>query len=190
MKVYRNIADIITGLRICGTIALLFIVPLSLEFYIVYTLTGLTDVLDGWAARKSGTASDFGARLDSAADLLFYAMMLIRLLPVLYGKLPHMIWWFVGAVLFLRICAYITAAVRFHRFASLHTYLNKITGFAVFLVPYILALPCYTVCCFAVCAIGALSSAEELILHITVKEYDANIKGIFLRGRKRSSHID
>ena len=54
MKIYRHIADIITGLRICGAVTLLFLVPLSPVFYIVYTLTGLTDVLDGWAARKSG----------------------------------------------------------------------------------------------------------------------------------------
>lgn len=183
MKIYRNIADIITGLRICGTIALLFLVPLSPVFYIVYTLTGLTDVLDGWAARKSGAASDFGAKLDSVADLIFYAVMLIKLLPVMYEMLPHAIWWFLGAVLFIRVCAYAAAAVKYRRFASLHTYLNKATGFAVFMIPYYLALPCHTVLCFAACTIGAVSASEELILHIMAKEYNAKTKGIFFRGK-------
>ena len=183
MKIYRNIADIITGLRICGAVTLLFLVPLSPVFYIVYTLTGLTDVLDGWAARKSGTASDFGAKLDSVADLIFYAVMLIKLLPVMYEMLPRAIWWFLGAVLFIRVCAYAAAAVKYRRFASLHTYLNKATGFAVFMIPYYLARPCHTVLCFAACTIGAVSASEELILHIMAKEYNAKTKGIFFRGK-------
>lgn len=99
----------------------------------------------------------------------------------MYEMLPHTIWWFLGAVLFLRLCAYATAAVKYRRFASLHTYLNKATGFAVFLIPYYLALPCYTVLCFTACTIAAFSSAEELILHIMAKEYNAKTKGIFFR---------
>ena len=42
----------------------------------IYTFAGLTDVLDGWLARKTGRASEFGARLDSVADLLFYSVLL------------------------------------------------------------------------------------------------------------------
>ena len=67
-----SIADMITLLRIAGTILLLFFPALSPAFFILYALTGLTDVLDGWIARRTKTASDFGARLDSVADLLFY----------------------------------------------------------------------------------------------------------------------
>ena len=75
------IADIITMSCMAGTILLAFLRPLSAGFFLVYTLTGLTDVLDGWIARMTKTASDFGAKLDSIADLLFYTVMLIRLFP-------------------------------------------------------------------------------------------------------------
>ena len=60
-------ANAITLLRISGTAVLLFLRPFSPAFFVVYTLTGVTDVLDGFVARKTGTASDFGAKLDSAA---------------------------------------------------------------------------------------------------------------------------
>ena len=43
-----SVADIITLLRIMGTLLLVFIQPLSTVFLIVYAFTGLTDVLDGW----------------------------------------------------------------------------------------------------------------------------------------------
>lgn len=70
-----RIADCITVCRIVGTLILSVLRPLSLVFFFVYTLTGLTDVLDGWIARKTKTASDFGAKLDSIADMLFCAVI-------------------------------------------------------------------------------------------------------------------
>ena len=87
-----NAADTETSVRIAASLVLLFIPLRSAGFLAVYTLTGLTDALDGWLARKTGTASDFGARLDSIADLLFYAVLLFRFSPVLWRALPAEIW--------------------------------------------------------------------------------------------------
>ena len=84
-------ANAITLLRISGTAVLLFLRPFSPAFFVVYTLTGVTDVLDGFVARKTGTASDFGAKLDSAADLLFYGVMLLKIFPVLSVILLHLL---------------------------------------------------------------------------------------------------
>ena len=74
-----NTADTITSVRIAASLLLLFLPLRSTRFIAVYTFTGLTDILDGWLARKTGTASDFGARLDSVADLLFYGIVLFPL---------------------------------------------------------------------------------------------------------------
>lgn len=78
----RNCANIITFFRVVGIILLLTMKPLSPSFFLLYTATGLTDVLDGWIARKTKTASDFGARLDSIADLLFYTVVLFFDVPI------------------------------------------------------------------------------------------------------------
>ena len=67
-----NTADTITSVRIAASLVLLFFSLDYTWFLIIYTITGLTDALDGWLARRTGTASEFGARLDSIADLLFY----------------------------------------------------------------------------------------------------------------------
>ncbi len=45
------------------------------QFAILVLLAVLTDVLDGPLARYLGTASRFGANVDSAADLVFYASL-------------------------------------------------------------------------------------------------------------------
>ena len=65
----KNLPNSITVMRMVGTVSLLFTKPMSLCFYIVYTITGLTDVLDGFFARKFKVTSDFGAKLDSIAAL-------------------------------------------------------------------------------------------------------------------------
>ena len=185
MKKHKlNTADVITLIRIIGTILLAALKPLSPGFFLLYLLTGLTDALDGWIARKTKTASDFGARLDSIADLLFYAVMLLRVFPALWETLPGKIWYAVAGIAAVRICAYLLAAVKYHRFASLHTYLNKLTGMAVFLVPFMLVTPYAVWFCWGVCAVAAVSSLEELAMHIISQSYCPNAKSIFCKRRK------
>ena len=177
-------ADILTLLRIAGTILLMFFRPLSAGFFWVYAMTGLTDALDGWIARKTKTASDFGARLDSVADLLFYTVILLRVFPVLWSTLPGIIWYAVAAVLVVRISAYLVAVIKYHRFASMHTYLNKLTGMAVFLVPIMLVTAFAVPFCWGVCAVAAASSLEELAIHLHSGAYCPNRKSFFQKNTK------
>lgn len=174
-----SIADIITLSRIAGTVFVVFLKPLSMLFFLVYAFTGLTDLLDGWIARKTNTSSDFGARLDSIADLMFYAVMLFRIFPSLWSALPVGIWYAVGVIIVVRILSYIIAAIKYHRFASVHTYMNKVTGVSVFLVPFMLVTKIAVGYCIAVCAVALAASVEETVLHIHNKEYAPNRKTIF-----------
>ena len=178
LKFRIPLANCITALRILGTVGLLFLPWFSAEFYLVYTLTGVTDALDGWVARKTGTTSPLGARLDSCADLLFYGVMLCRLFPVLYALLPESIWLAVLAVAGLRVAAYLTAAVKYHTFAALHTYLNKLTGLGVFLIPYVLPMPFAAGYCWGVCAVAGVASLEELAIHLLQPEYHPDHKSL------------
>ena len=168
-----NMADTITSARMVFSLFLLFMPPRFIGFFAVYTLAGLTDALDGWLARKTGTASEFGARLDSMADLLFYGVLLVRLFPVMRQALPVTIWYAVAVILIVRLAAYAVAAIRYHRFASLHTWLNKLTGGAVFLLPYVLAVSTGVVYSWAVCILAFAAALEELAIHVFRKEYEA-----------------
>lgn len=171
-------ADAVTILRMVGTLGLALLNPGTLWFFAVYTITGFSDVLDGWLARKTGTESDFGAKLDSIADLLFYTVMLIRLCPVMWEKLPMQIWYAVAGILFVRSAAYFIAAIKYRRFASIHNWLNKLTGGAIFLLPYILATSTGVVYSWTVCALACAASLEELAIHLRQKCYCADVKSI------------
>ena len=178
MKHRLNTADRITLLRIAGTISLVALKPLSKGFFLLYAMTGLTDALDGWIARKTKTASDFGARLDSIADLLFYTVMLVRVFPSLWKALPGNIWYAVAGIAVVRVLAYLVAAVKYRRFASLHTYMNKLTGIAVFLIPFFLVTEYAAASCWAVCAVAAAASLEELAIHLGGRVYNPDRKSV------------
>ena len=180
-----NMADTVTTMRMAASLFLFFIPLKSIWFLVIYTFAGLTDVLDGWLARKTGRASEFGARLDSVADLLFYSVLLTRLFPVLYQMLPGVIWYAVSGIVLVRLASYVTAAVKYHRFASLHTWLNKLTGAAVFLLPYVLFDSNIVVYTWAVCIIAFAASAEKLAIHLLRTDYMANRKSIMERGTSR-----
>lgn len=179
-----NTADTITSVRIVASLFLLFPPLGSVWFLTVYTIAGLTDALDGWMARRTGTASQFGARLDSAADLLFYGVLILRLFPALWQSFPVTIWYAVVAIVLVRLSAYAAAYYKYHQFSALHTWLNKLTGVAVFLLPYVLAVSAGIAYGWAVCLL-ALAAAEEWMIHLCQTEYCADRRSFFaLKWRK------
>ena len=176
----KYLPNMITSIRIIGTACLLFMKPMTLAFYIIYTIAGISDVADGWTARKLKVTSEFGSRLDSAADLLYYAVMVFKVFPVLWDILPMWIWITVAATVVIRIVSYVLAAVKYRCFASLHTYMNKATSVVAFTIPYALRTPFDTIVCGACSVVMALAAVEELIMHIRMKEYNPKMKSLVI----------
>lgn len=181
---YLTAANLITTLRLIGAVLLFFLKPLELPFFIVYGVCGVTDVLDGFVARRTHTQSKFGAKLDSVADLVFYAAMLVRLLPTLWATLPRWAWIAVFSVLAIRLAAYLVTALKFKKFSSRHTVLNKATGFAVYVCPFMLLLPAtvFLIYALGVCAVGAAGSLEELLVHLK-RDRSQDVPSGKLRGK-------
>ena len=88
MKKY--IANIITGLRMVLSLPLLLIPLTSAWFCVIYLLCGLSDMIDGTVARKTKSASKFGARLDTVSDFVFMSVALIKFVPHLH--IPVWLW--------------------------------------------------------------------------------------------------
>ena len=87
----KHVANIITASRILFSVLLLFLPVLGAGFYVTYLLCGITDMIDGTIARKTGTVSEFGARLDTVADLVFLSVSLTKFLPIV---LSHNGYWY------------------------------------------------------------------------------------------------
>jgi len=92
----------------------------------------LTDLVDGWLARRSGTASARGAALDSWADgALAVALLiaLVRLVPASEWRAWIVLW--VAIIVAIRAVVAVAARLR-GRLAIGHGVLNKAAGIAAF----------------------------------------------------------
>ena len=152
-------ANLITGIRVLASVGLLFCPALSPSFFALYLLAGLADMIDGPVARKTHTATAFGAKLDTAADILFAAVCLVKLLPVLNIPLWMFIW--IGLIALIKIMNIVSGFVIRKRFVSVHTPMNKATGALLFLLP--LTVSCIDLRYTApiVCAVATFAALQE-----------------------------
>ena len=152
-------ANLITSCRILLSLLLLFFPALSPGFYGLYLAAGLSDMLDGFVARRTNSASPLGAKLDSMADLVFLSVCLIRLLPVL--ALPVWLWVWVGLIALLRLVNVVSGFVRRKKLVLLHTRANKLTGALLFLLPLSLGFLNIAYTAVPLCALASFAAIQE-----------------------------
>lgn len=134
----NNLANFITISRVVMSISLLQLKLDSFDFIMIYTICGITDIVDGTIARLLKITSHFGSVLDSISDLIFYMVLLLKLWPILQTVIPVYLWVWFYLILGLRAFLYIYVGYNHKNFLSNHTIWNKLTGFSVFMYPYVL----------------------------------------------------
>ena len=158
MKKY--IANIVTGSRIIFSLPLVFIPLSSVWFYILYLFCGFTDMIDGAIARKTGAVSKFGARLDTASDFVFMCVCSIKILPLLH--IPIWLWVWIVLIALTKILNMALVFIAKKKLISIHSAFNKITGFALFLLPLSLTFvePADSVA--TVCVLATIAVMQEV----------------------------
>ena len=176
----KHLANAITAGRIALCLLMPFFFGDAAAFAALYVLCGLSDVLDGVIARKTGNMTELGARLDTVADLLFFcvsaAWVCVAAWPALVSCLPWL-----GAVLVTRLAGMAIAAVKYRRFVILHTWANKRTGFLIFLAVPLFVLTHSAALVIAVCAVAWVAAVEECVLHLVSAHLDLNRRSLLLR---------
>jgi CDP-diacylglycerol--glycerol-3-phosphate 3-phosphatidyltransferase len=152
-------ANLISGIRIVLSAALLFCPPFSRMFYGLYLAAGLSDVLDGAVARRTNTVSSFGATLDSIADLILVVVCMVRLLPAL--ALPLWLYGWIGLIVLIKCINIVSGYVMQKKFVALHTTMNKVTGFLLFVLPLTATFLALTVSAAVVCAVATFAAVQE-----------------------------
>ena len=127
----KRLPNVISVLRVAGSIGLLFCDVAGWMFWVLYALCGISDMVDGWLARRLHAESNTGAILDSVSDILFVACCAIRLSPVLV--IPTWLWIWAGIIAIIKIVNQISALIVYIRFCFPHTLANKLTGLLLFL---------------------------------------------------------
>ena len=159
----KNLANLITCTRIIATAALLFLEALTKPFYMVYVWCGLSDVLDGFVARSTKTASSLGSKLDTVSDLLFYSVMLYKIWPYLHSNNPAYVQILIKVIIIYRIVLYIAGGFIKKTLVSRHTYINKATGLILFFLPFLAESPYLTAYCLFNLVFSYAASINETV---------------------------
>lgn len=152
-------ANFITIIRLLCSLALLLCTPLSPLFYAFYTAAGLSDIFDGWIARKTNTATKFGAKFDTLADIIFAAVVLIKLLPILELPVWMIVW--VGVIALIKLFNIVIGFVRHHTLTAVHSVINKVTGVLVFLLPFSIQIIHIRYTAGLVCMVATVAAIME-----------------------------
>lgn len=156
----KHLANIVSLSRVAGAIALFFFNTISTPFLIIYVLCGFTDLIDGPIARKTNSTSPLGATLDTVGDVATYlALTKVLILRNLVAK--WILCWILGAGIVFGIGALISKR-RFGKLYLPHTYLGKIFGGSVFVLPLAMQfMPGYAWMA-VICSIASVHAIELL----------------------------
>lgn len=140
---------------------------------------GLTDVLDGFIARRWNAVTAYGSRLDSIADTL----MEIAALGALLLLKPEIITGHalvLGAWIAVEASSLIVGWIKFRRIANLHLYLTKAAGVVAYaFVIYTLMAGYDEAFFYAAAALLVISSLECLVLQLLASSVDEHMKSIY-----------
>lgn len=174
--VIKQLANWITAARFLFAAGMVLAAPFSAAFWVCYLAGGVSDLLDGPVARRLHAQSAAGAKLDSAADLVFAAA--IAAVAVRDADIPPWLWACAGCIAAVRLAGYGVGFVKYHAFSALHTDANKATGALLFAFPLLYAALGLTASGALLCVAALLSSAEELAITISAPALNRDCKGI------------
>jgi len=177
----RNIPNLLSASRLVAFPFLLWLIVAGNKqaFVVLLSVCLITDILDGLIARIFKLQTEFGAKLDSVADITMY-------IAAFFGiyKLHHA--FFVSkklefiALAVLWMLPYVICLLRFRRLPHFHLYSTKIAGYlqGIFIFTFFnwgnADWYFYTMYGFS-----ALAFTEELVVVCAVPELRPNVKGIF-----------
>lgn len=163
MNMGNNVANVVTCARIVMSPFLVMVSPYSWTFLVLFILCGLTDVLDGWLARRYHVESEFGGKLDSIADL----MMFVALSYVVVSNvdIPMVVWAMVIAIIVIKFLSFMIGR-RNGFFGFRHSQFNRITGALVFAsIPFLLYWDPF-VTGVVVCTVALFAALDEMFTNL------------------------
>lgn len=138
---------------------MVFIPAFSASFYAAYLVCGLSDMADGAVARKTSSTSPFGAELDTAADFLFAAVSLAKLLPNI--PVPKWLWIWIIFIALIKAANIVIGLIKNKKPISVHSVMNKVTGFLLFLLPLTLNFIDLKYSAAIVCFAATIAAIQE-----------------------------
>ena len=180
----KQAANIISGSRIVVAGILFCFSSITGWFLALYCYCGISDLVDGPVARKTGSTSTLGAMLDTVGDILTYLALAKIFIQHKYVPTWVVVWMLCTAVGFA-VSGFI-ALKRFGKFSLVHSLFGKILGITVFVMPFAQKWGFGVVWMAVICTVSSIAAIESIIIESLSDELETNLTSVprLLKARK------
>jgi CDP-diacylglycerol--glycerol-3-phosphate 3-phosphatidyltransferase len=181
MKIPLNIPNVLSLYRLLSFPIVLFVAIKGYEnaFVWLICINLITDILDGFIARRFNMMTEIGAKLDSAADIGTFILAAVGIFCFKAKDFqPHLssFYLFIGLFIFCDVFS----LLKFRRLPSLHLYSWKIGGYIQGIFLFVLfafkfSAPFY----YFMITWGFLAYLEHICVQLVLKQMISNAKGLY-----------
>lgn len=176
-----NIPNILSFYRLIMFPVILVLALLGIEkwFVILFCINLITDILDGFIARRFNLVTKFGAALDNLADMGTYVLAILGVFLFKWQDFkPHV--WLLYLFLTIFIISYIVAFFRFGKIPGMHLYSPVIAGYlqgAFFFVLFVWGFNLWFY--FIAVGWGVLAYIDKILVLLKTNDIKPGLKGIY-----------
>lgn len=177
----QRLTDVVTLSRIPIALMMLLFRHRRTACLGLFALGVATDVVDGPMARRLGTQSERGARLDSVADAALMAASAATAVVTMDAPSRLRVGRVSAVVATIRLATLVLTRRRFQTWAVMHTRLNKAAGLGLASVNVLVLVRGRVprVAFIAVAALAGIAAIEELVIVARASDYDVDRTSVF-----------
>ncbi|HEY9773051.1 MAG TPA: CDP-alcohol phosphatidyltransferase family protein [Planktothrix sp.] len=157
-------------------------------FLALFVIAGISDMLDGFIARKFDCCTEFGATLDSVSDLLLYfAGAIFLTLTATNYICASMVPIVIGAAVQVFHLAY--SFHKFRKFPAYHSVYSRVSAYAIYfsVIAFCLWKPPFILSTIAI--MWTACSLEGIIISTILQRATINVDSIFVAIRLKDEIV-
>lgn len=176
-----NIPNAISFYRLIMFPVILILAVMGYEklFVILLCINLVSDIIDGYTARKFNLVTRFGAALDNLADIGTYVLALYGIFTFKWSEIQSHAW-FLYLFLTVFIISYLVAFVRFGKIPGLHMYSAVTAGYVQGTFFFVLFawgfLPWFY---YIAIGLGILAYSEKVLVLMKLDDIKPGVKGLY-----------
>lgn len=179
--------NLVSSTRILLAPILFGLAFLKLEYWFLGAVifSGLTDVLDGYLARKLNMITALGAHLDSWGDFVIYSTMAVCAW-ILWPEITRRELFYCALILFSFLLPALIGLLRFGKLTGYHTWSVKIAVLATF-IGYITLYADLASWPFMLASwLCVYAGVEEILITFTLREEQTDVRSLRAAWKLRS----
>lgn len=185
--ILRNIPNILSGWRLLSFPVLIYFIFTGNRsaFILLLSINLITDILDGLIARIFKLQTNFGARLDSLADMGTYIAAFTAFIVLEWSFVSSKAVAF-SVLIIMWILPQLISIIRFRKPPHFHLWSNKFAGYiqGIFIFTYF-NWGNSEIYFWFMWSISILAFLEELIVAVRIPKLRSDLKGIYWMMREQ-----